>query len=175
MCYSYDRVVIDMENEKGIFDARELANYIIDYYEINFKEEISPLKLQKTLYFCFAYWGGFMRKSNGYNENKEIQLDYDEWLFPNVIEAWVYGPVVPDVYHERNLKDYKKDNLFDGKKYLKEYIDNVLNDVLPSNDFKLVEISHEDECWKKHFKKKNMFHNIEIPKEDIIKEYAKNI
>jgi len=57
---------------------------------------------------------------------------------------------------------------------VKEYIDNILNDILPLNDFKLVEISHKDKCWKSHFKGKNMFHNIEISKEEIIREYIKN-
>lgn len=161
---------------RGILDARALACYIIDYYKNQFqKDEISPLKLQKTLYFCFAYWGGFIRKNNSFSdETKEITLSYDECLFNNKIEAWVYGPVVPDVYHENNLKRYENKNLFSGMEYLQEYINNVLNDVLPLNDFKLVEISHEDQCWKKHFKGKNMFHNIEIPKEEIIKEYVKN-
>lgn len=164
-----------MDMEKGILDARTLACYIKNYYLSKFKREISPLKLQKALYFCFAYWGGFMRKSNKFKDSKEIQLDYSEYLFDNVIEAWVYGPVVPDVYHEKDLTKFEDKNLFAGKEYLQEYIDNVLDDILSVNDFKLVEISHEDECWKKHFKKKNIFHNAEIPKEDIIAEYAKNM
>ncbi len=161
--------------EKGIFDARELANYIIQYSNTKFKQEISPLKLQKALYFCFAYWGGFMHNSNSVHSHKEIDLDYNEFLFGNKIEAWVYGPVIPDVYHEEHLESFKKENLFKNMNYLQEYINNVLDDILLVNDFKLVEISHEDECWKKHFKKNHFFHNIEIPKEDIIKEYAKNI
>lgn len=157
---------------KGIFDARELAVYIKDYYKKNESgKEISPLKLQKSLYFCFAYWGGFMRKSNN-AENKEIELNFSEYLYDNPIEAWVYGPVIPDVYKEKNLEDYRNNDLFKGKEYVQEFVDNVLNDILPVNDFKLVDISHEDQCWKKHFKKRNIFHNIEIPKEDIIREYA---
>lgn len=168
-----------MKKENGILDAKALACYIVNYYKDKFnKDEISPLKLQKTLYFCFAYWGGFIRKNNSYSdETKEITLNYEENLFSNKIEAWVYGPVVPEVYqayHTNELVKYEDKNLFDGMKYLQEYINNVLDDVLPLNDFKLVEISHEDQCWKKHFKGKNMFHNIEIPKEEIIKEYVKN-
>ena len=166
-----------MKNEEnGILDARTLACYIEDYYKENFKKDvISPIKLQKSLYFCFAYWGGFARKSNMNKKMpKEIDLTNNEWLFDNKIEAWMYGPVVPDVYHESNLNKYKKENLFLNNEYVKEFVDNVLDDILSANDFKLVEISHEDKCWKKSFNRQNMFHNIEIQKEDIIREYAKN-
>lgn len=165
--------------KKGILDAKTLACYIIKYYQEKFtQEEISPLKLQKSLYFCFAYWGGFIRKNNSYSdETKEITLNYSEYLFDNKIEAWVYGPVIPDVYqeyHSNNLNKYENNNLFNDIRYVQEYINNILDDILPLNDFKLVEISHEDQCWKRHFKGKNMFHNIEIPKEEIIREYVKN-
>ena len=137
--------------------------------------EISPLKLQKSLYFCFAYWGGFIRYNNKYSsETKEITFDYSEILFENNIEAWVYGPVVPDVYHEKDLDKYREEKPFGDKTYVKEFIDNILNDVLVANDFKLVEVSHQDKCWKKNFKPNSLLHNIIIPPEEIITEYAKN-
>ncbi len=155
----------------GILDARTLACYIKEYYKTNFKkEDISPLKLQKALYFCFAYWGGFARLMKT-NKN-EIEKEYNEILFPNTIEAWVYGPVVPDVYHETNLEKYKKINPFKDN-FVKEYINGILNDVLAANDFKLVEVSHQDKCWKKNFKPNSKFHNCVIPPEEIISEYAK--
>jgi len=172
-----------MEEQNGIMDARTLACYIIDYYKNNLKktDDISPLKLQKALYFCFAYWGGFIRKNKSFsNEKKEIILDYSEILFENDIEAWVYGPVVPDVYKsfkDSTLFEYKEKNIFENKKYVyvKEFIDNILDDVLNTNDFRLVEISHDDACWKKNFKPKSMFHNLKIKPEEIIKEYATKI
>ncbi len=161
---------------KGLVDAKELGVYISEYYEEKFNKPISPLKLQKALYFCFGYWGGFIRKSKGHSK-KEIDLNYSEYLFDNTIEAWVYGPVIPDVYNvdkAKELSNYKNSNLFNGMDYVQEFINGILDDVLPVNDFKLVEISHEDKCWKKHFNKNNIFHNAEIPKEEIIREYAKN-
>lgn len=152
---------------KGILDARVLANYIIK--KCNGK--VSPIKLQKSLYFCFAYWGGFVRK--GKNQRNELNKDYSEILFDNKIEAWVYGPVVPEVYHEKNLEKYNEneENIF-GDTFVKDYIDGILENVLACNDFQLVEISHEDKCWKKNFKKNSIFHNGVIPPEEIIREYA---
>lgn len=160
--------------KKSILSAKELANYIKHYYFDNFNgKKISPLKLQKSLYFCFAYWGGFIYKNKDAS-NKEIDLNYPPYLFDEKIEAWAYGPVIPDVYHEINLDKYDNRKLFDGKEDVQEFVNNILDDILSVNDFKLVEISHEDQCWKKHFKESNVFHNIEIPKDEIIKEYAKN-
>ena len=95
---------------KGIVSAKELACYIIDYYIEKFGKEISPIKLQKSLYFCFAYWGGFVRKSK--LADTEITINKSDWLFDEDIEAWVYGPVVPDVYHDTNLMSNKNENLF---------------------------------------------------------------
>lgn len=56
-----------MIGRKGIVNAKELAFYISDLYISKYSKEISPIKLQKSLYFTFAYWGGFeekVRKTN---------------------------------------------------------------------------------------------------------------
>lgn len=167
-----DMLEIKSTNKKGIVDARALACYIKKFYSDNFHgAEISPIKLQKSLYFCFAYWGGFVRR--GRNNKSEISTNnYSEILFDNKIEAWVYGPVVPDVYHEKNLDKYEKQFCFVDRT-MEEYIKGILTDVLAANDFKLVEVSHEDKCWRKHFNKKSIFHNDVISPEEIISEYAK--
>lgn len=156
---------------KGIVSAKELACYITDYYNEKFSKLISPIKLQKSLYFCFAYWGGFVRKSK--LADTEITINKSEWLFAENIEAWVYGPVVPDVYHEDNLMSNRNENLFCDDEDVKEFVNGVLDDVLNVSDFKLVEVSHSDNCWKKNFDPNSERHNVVIDKEDIIAEYAK--
>ncbi len=156
---------------KGIVGAKELACYIIDYYEDKFAKEISLVKLQKSLYFCFAYWGGFVRKSK--LADTEITIDKSEWLFEENIEAWVYGPVVPDVYHDDNLLINRNENLFCNDEDVKEFVNGILDDILSVSDFKLVEVSHSDNCWKKNFDPNDERHNVVIDKEDIIEEYAK--
>ena len=156
---------------KGIVSAKELACYITDYYNEKFSKVISPIKLQKSLYFCFAYWGGFVRKSK--LADTEITINKSEWLFAENIEAWVYGPVVPDVYHEDNLMSNQNENLFCGNEDVQEFVNGVLDDILNVSDFKLVEVSHSDNCWKKNFDPNSERHNVVIDKEDIITEYAK--
>ena len=164
-----------MKNNDGLFDAMDFASYIkYKYNELNPSRNISPLKMQKSLYFCFAYWGAFARKGN--SSKNEVKESFDEYLFPNDIEAWVYGPVVPDVYKKFDkIKDCNPDNLFEDKEYVRTFIDGVLDDVLHASDFRLVNISHEDSCWKRHFHENSINHNEEIPKDEIIEEYVTQI
>lgn len=162
-----------------MFDAKQLAGYIMEKYQHDFKEDISSIKLQKSLYFLFAYWGGFVRKGKSTNGDfvEEI-IDEDDNLFHDKIEAWVYGPVVPSVFHAYKAGEIKKnylgqDSLFnDINPIVKSTIDSILDDIFSISDFKLVSISHEDKSWLNHFDEESEYHNEEIPKEEIIQEYA---
>ena len=164
-----------MENnivvKESILDAKELACYISNYYKEKFQHDITPIKLQKSLYFCFAYWGGFVQKSK--LPNTEITINKSDWLYGQDIEAWVYGPVVPEVYHEQNLSQFDNSNLFKDNEDVMEFINGVLDDILKVSDFKLVEVSHMDNCWKNNFDINSEFHNTVINKDDIVEEYAK--
>lgn len=183
-CYSIIRIGrkivkggrVIMAKGKGILDARKLAGYIAYKYKEENNTEISPIKLQKALYFLFAFWGGIIRKSKENPKYVEEDLSsQNEILFDNAIEAWVYGPVVPDVYKEKDIEKYYSagEDIFNNNTFLHETIDSILSDAFSIADFKLVSISHEDECWKKNFDPTEDFHNNEIDKEDIITEYAK--
>lgn len=165
--------------EKGLIDAKQLANYIAkkyyDYTDHNM--EISNIKLQKTLYFLFAMWGGFIKKSK-MSSDTEFETNLSSILFDNDIQAWVYGPVVPEVFFENkkgNLSNYDFDEkeFFSGEKILlKETLDSIMNDIFAVSDFKLVSISHEDKCWQNHFDPVALEHKELIPKEEILMEYA---
>lgn len=172
--YSLIRIgVLEMEN--GIMDAKVLGAYIKNKYKNTYGTEISPIKLQKALYFCFAYWGGLIRKSKNNPDYVEENLSKEkEILFDNIIEAWVYGPVVPDVYKEKKLDKFysKKEDIFNGNIFLENTINSILDDLFEVSDFKLVSISHEDKCWQNEFNIDDIMHNNEIKKETIIKEYA---
>lgn len=156
----------------ALTDAITLSSYIKYKYQADYHKEISHLKLQKSLYFCFAYWGSFVRNGKK-TKLSEIDLsNQEEFLFDNTIEAWVYGPVVPDVYKIQDNIEKNREFPVDNE-IAKEYIDGILDSVLSVSDFKLVEESHKDDAWKKHFDFKEYIHNNEIPKEDIISEYSR--
>lgn len=166
-----------------MFDALELAVYISEkYYRENGRLEISGIKLQKSLYFLYAYWGGFVRKSKNNKESIEQDLSsYNELLFDDEFQAWTYGPVVPTVYH--GIESYKRtisadyDRIVEkiseqGDGFVKQFIDDLLNDIFKLSDFKLVDISHEDRSWINHYDYNDDYHNEVITPEEIICEYA---
>jgi uncharacterized phage-associated protein len=65
--------------------AREVAKYIIKSLPVD------NLKLQKLLY---------------YSQAVHLVLNGGAPLFPEPIEAWDYGPVVPEVYHAYKLHGF---------------------------------------------------------------------
>lgn len=162
-------------------EAIRLAMYIKQKY-IEFdknidKRIISPIKLQKSLYFLFAYWGQYIRKNKENKDSVEVDYsNYNEYLFEDVIEAWTYGPVVPGVFAlERAdiLPNKAEEGYLEDEPVKKEFIDNLLDQLFEIDDFGLVNISHQDECWKKYYVETDEKHNREIPKEEIIDEYCK--
>ena len=168
-----------MKEEKISFNVIDIANYISIQYKNIYHSLISPLKLQKVLYLIFAEWGSFVRNSINNLESVEIDLsNYNEYLFDSKFEAWMYGPVLPEVYYTFEMNENQKiEDIFntDEKKYVQSFIDDFAETLFKISDFRLVDITHEDNCWKKHFHKEKNYHNETISKEEIIKEYADRI
>ena len=69
-----------------MYKAIDIARYVIYYCNQN-SYSISNLKLQKLLYFIQAHF----------------LLEKDEECFTDNIEAWDFGPVIPNVYYEYKL------------------------------------------------------------------------
>lgn len=67
----------------GKYNALDVADYIVDKC-IGDRCPITNLQLQKILYFLQRYY---------------LQKERDP-LFFNEIQAWQFGPVVPDVYYK---------------------------------------------------------------------------
>ena len=73
----------------GPHDARAIANALIEKGEFDGRS-FDPLQLGKLVYFCHAWMLGL----------------YGRGLIKQDVRAWLYGPVVPDVY--RSLKKYER-------------------------------------------------------------------
>jgi uncharacterized phage-associated protein len=121
-----------------MISGHDIAKYFLVQTDEDAGDLISNLKLQKLLYYA-----------QGFN----LAL-YDEPLFPESIEAWTHGPVVPEVYHE--YKDFGSNAIpmpsnVDFSKYDEQTID-LLNEVYSVygqfSAWKLRNMTHDEEPWK---------------------------
>lgn len=70
----------------------KISRTIIKHHRDFFGESPSPMKLQKLCYYSQGYF-------LAYNDGKA--------LFPDDFEAWVYGPVVRDLYQKYKRFEWK--------------------------------------------------------------------
>lgn len=166
--------------DRGILDVLELANYIAYKHKEKTGNDISPLKLQKSLYFLFAYWGGFVRKGKQNPGSVEQNMtDFDEYLFDAEFLAWAYGPVEYRVYNmyriecidKKSIKnvELKLNEIYDRTLY--NFIIKLLNDLIDANEFDLIDISKKDIVWKSKYNiNKKTNYNL-MDNDEIIDEY----
>ncbi|MBD2665612.1 putative Phage-associated protein [Richelia sinica FACHB-800] len=72
-------------------NALDVARYFLHRVDREVGETISPLKLQKLVYYAQAWHLVF----------------YGRLLFPDNIQAWIHGPVVYSVWNENREYEYK--------------------------------------------------------------------
>lgn len=139
------------------YKAMDIANYIVDYINENKLGVLTPLKLQKILYYVSTTYF----KQTG------------ELLFNENFEKWQYGPVVTSVYH--NFKsfginhvantvstievdtesflgfkkvDFSKE-IFKSNPDFHTVAGDVINKLVNVSAFDLVEKTHQEEAWSK--------------------------
>ena len=123
------------------YQAKDIAEYFIWKSHTSEQELLSNMKLQKLLYYA---QGLYLAIGNGA-------------LFDDVIRAWNYGPVVPEIYHKYKINGKSGIAIKEG--YTPEAIDPVTQEFLDEvydvfgqfSAIRLMEISHQDECWKTAF------------------------
>lgn len=126
-------------------------------------DDISPVKLQKGLYFLYAYYSIMYNRPE---DDSELERPYNlpPELFPAEFQAWMFGPVLPEVYDKRKANEEFFPNLaktldlatlFSGKegKEVQTFIDDFLFQIFNTSDFALVDRSHMDKCWKDAYAK----------------------
>lgn len=126
---------INMEER---YSVNDISNYFLS------KEAMTPKKLQKILYFAYSWYLAMM---NDTGEDLEFRL------FNNHFEAWIHGPVCPDIYSRYKHK---------GGTYIDKYvgelpdIDNEDMDILEQvwevygeySANELESITHQHDPWK---------------------------
>lgn len=141
--------------------AVDVANFFIDLARNEKEGSITNLKLNKLLYFAQAW----ALARNG------------KPLFSDEIQAWDYGPVVPNVYHtfkvcgdnniEHTADDYSPDKFNDEDIQL---LLDVYREYGKYSASALVEITHNEKPWKTRYRCGE--HDIPIPN-SLIKEAYK--
>lgn len=168
-----------MTNKNYVFEnIDDLIGYL--YTKVKY---FSPIKVQKGLYFLYAFYSGYYRykdaDTDAYNEN------FLNELFPATFEAWDYGPVIRSVFIDRKYNEEKFKKIAEEKFYgdkainffntlengieIQNFIDDVFSQILNTSDFGLVDRRHYDEAWLKAYRS-NKEPKI-IQNKDIIDEY----
>ena len=104
------------------------------------KDSMSPKKLQKLVYYAYAWVLTLM------NENED---DLDVKLFDSRIEAWIHGPLIPELYHK-----YKGESIIPKKSNVpcfEEDIEDILEQVWEVYGIytgnQLESITHNESPW----------------------------
>lgn len=133
------------------YSAFDIATYFSEKAQEDGISDLTPLKLQKILYFAQGWW----------------LANYPNPLFSEKIRAWKYGPVVREIwelYRNNNVGNITPENAPGFKNTLdgdtKTYLDTVWDKYGDNDAFFLVELTHQTTPWKEA---------IEDPLDDTIK------
>lgn len=143
-------------------------------------ENPTRIKIQKTLYLLYAYYGatyGQLTRSEGDDEFSDQR--YPKELFAAKFEAWRYGPVEYEVYkkdvegfYEENPLNLQEIEIFydsPEKKNVKDFIKNISDQTDQIDDFSLVDLTHQDRSWSNVYVEGE--NHIEMSNDEIINEY----
>ena len=108
----------------------------VSYFFI--KKGVSPLKLQKLLYYSQVWF--FVKN--------------DTYLFNDKIKAWIYGPVVYDVW--ANFKYMKRNSIIPNNRSIDYNFNNTITNHLEGiwksyghlSGSDLVDLTHQELPWK---------------------------
>lgn len=120
------------------YSALQIADYFIFKAHDGRQGFISNLKLQKLLYYAQGLH----------------LVRFNRPLFRERIQAWTYGPVVVNAYHKyKEWEDREIPATGDGDfSHIDEKTMEFLNEVHEAfgkfTAFRLMEMSHSDDCWK---------------------------
>ncbi len=152
---------------KCISRSLQVANYFLNKMEPESGESITPLKVQKIVYFCQSW---------------QLSL-FKRVLFNEDFQAWQHGPVIPDMYmYFKNLNFNSNDSLpkvndFDINIFDEEErsVLEMVWQVYGKYDGKFLEkLSHMDEPWRMAWEKRedNNKGTVVITKESMQKYYT---
>lgn len=116
--------------------ALDIARYFLYRVDRDVGETISPLKLQKLVYYAQA-WSLVLR---------------DKPLFPEKIQAWIHGPAIYEVWD--NYKEYQYGSIPEPKEELPDFeedeievLEEVWNTYGELSAKRLEDLTHSEDPW----------------------------
>lgn len=130
-----------LEKKLDYYDQINSHNSMIEtvaIYILNSKYEITNMSLQKLLYYVEAFTEVLLHKR----------------LFDNRCEAWIYGPVYPEIYNK--YKSFGKAQIIIDEANLSDSLDSSITDIIDFvlsqfaiyNGVTLKDLSHAEAPWK---------------------------
>lgn len=166
---AYNKAITVTTQLKNLFCVSEKMLRVIAYV-FQSLEEVTPLMLQKLLYYIQGIYYGI----------------YGKPIFGEDCEAWVHGPVYPEVYDL--FRDFKYNPIEDARFAIfegastklaneeKKVIDLVLNTFGFYSGKTLERITHNEEPWKKARKGYgDSIPSNELLSKESIKEYFEKV
>ena len=139
-------------------NLEELILFIINTTE----KDLTPLRLHKSIYLLFAYYGAFAQLSNKKNHLVDVQF-----------EAWDYGPVVRAIwqnqFHFLNLNGESTVSISDNDNKLLIMILSQIDDI---SEYSLSARTKADKTFKKAHTASN---TTIINNDDLIAEYIDDL
>lgn len=165
-------------NQYFFKDKKELVSYLIKKLS-----NPTPLKIQKSLYFLWAFYAATYGNID-YKEETDFNLQdrYPRELFEAQFEAWRYGPVISEIYEDykyrkEDLENFSKRDrsmqLTENEREVFGFIDDLISQIDHVNDFGLVKRSHQDTAWKNAFKE-GQFHS-KMDNQEIKRDYIEYV
>lgn len=162
----YEKLGIHPKDRPSIaaakYSSTGIARYIVKYC-LSHEEHINSIKMQQLLYLVYGFY----------------LIQYNKCLFPEMFEAWTYGPVNRKAYIEfypfagSNLSLFgDSQRIADLTKSDKQFVDNVLSKYVHANTLSLVEASKSKGfAWQKTMAENPTGIRSKIAMDDIRSEF----
>lgn len=156
-------------------------------YAKNRLDNPTPLKIQKTLYFLWAFYSATYGNIQ-YSTDDQSEFDLQDGAYPTELfepdfEAWRYGAVINEVYlayKKHEIKELSSEDIRKKislaeleKKEILLFINNLIAQINEVDDFGLVQKAIKDSAWKDAYVA-NRKMNPESIKDDYVNFLSEN-
>jgi uncharacterized phage-associated protein len=119
----------------------EFSSYIAGKY----KGEVTPMKLQKLMYYCYVW-----------------QMVAKDKKFDATFEAWTHGPVEPDIYKKYKSFGRKPVTVKDVPNLHEPLLDFILDSYSVYSAIELSKTTHMESPWKKYKETGEVIPDVEL-------------